>query len=179
MLSCMPRASWRRCWTPLISCQPGRKQRIPPVKGPCRHEPMAPGRWRAGWAWGTEESTHLVPRGHRCAEPDQSRGPNRERIHPQTAVGKRGQSQSRGQGLCIGHGHRNSVRPRHVTPHLQPSPHPCQAGPILAIFSREGGESGRTGQEPRRDRAGVPLTSWCRCRCGYWCLPSLARMSSR
>lgn len=137
----MPKASWRRCWTPLISCHPGRKQRIPPVKRPCRHEPAAPGRRRAGWAWGTEASTHLVPHGHRCAEPGQSQGPNRERIRPQTAVGKRGQSQSRGQGSCTGHGHRDLVRPRHVTPH-QPSPHPCQAGPVLAISSREGGDPG-------------------------------------
>lgn len=100
--------------------------------------------------------------------------------------GKRGQSQPRGQGSCTGHGHRDSVRSRHVTHHLQPSPHPCQEGLIIPISSKEtkawegGGESmeKRPGAVGRTGRV-YPLTSWCRCRCGYWCLPSLARISSR
>lgn len=105
LLSCMPRASWRRCCTPLISCHPGRKHRIPPAKEPWGMSQLLLQAW-PGLAWGRWGGTHLVPHEHRCAEPDQSQGPNRVRIHPQTGVGEeRPQSQPRGKGSCQGHSH--------------------------------------------------------------------------
>lgn len=74
----------------------------PTCKGPCRHEPVAPGRWRAGWAWGTEESTHLVPRGRRCAEPDPVTRSKSRRIHPQTLGWEEAPVTVRGQGRSPG-----------------------------------------------------------------------------
>lgn len=54
----------------------------------------------------------------------------------------------------------------------QPSPHPCQRV-HLAISSREGGESGRTGQSPA-DGAGV-LHRGCREAVRVLVLPRLSQ----